>query len=156
MSVPSSSSSAHSTDVPAADRVPVRQKLAYGLGTANDMWGNWLYPTMAWPVFNMFLLVSPALIGMALMVNRLVDAASDPFFGWVSDNTRSRFGRRRPYILLGSLLAGLTLPALFLVSPEWSEQALFVFMLISSGIFITIVSSFNMPYQSLGNELTPD
>ena len=138
------------------DRVPVRQKIAYGLGTANDMWGNWLYPTMVWPVFNMFLHVSPVLVSTALMINRLIDAASDPFFGWLSDNTRTRWGRRRPFILIGSILAGIFLPVLFMVSPLWSEGALFWFMLVSSAFYITIVSSFNMPYQSLGNELTPD
>ena len=138
------------------DRVPLGQKIAYGLGTTNDMWGNWLYPGMAWPVFNMFLHVSPSLVSIALMVNRLIDAVSDPFFGWLSDNTRSRWGRRRPYILVGSILSGLCLPLLFFVSPGWSERTYFWFMIISSGIFITIVSSFNMPFQSLGNELTPD
>lgn len=168
-----------STAVPSEDRVPVRQKIAYGMGTANDMWGNWLYPTMVWPIFNMFLHVSPVLVSTALMINRLVDAASDPFFGWISDNTRTRWGRRRPYILVGSLLAGLTLPLLFLVSEGWSGNTFdllihfkigtwgvdltevyipnyFWFMLVSSAVFITIVSCFNMPYQSLGNELTPD
>jgi GPH family glycoside/pentoside/hexuronide:cation symporter len=138
------------------DRVPVAQKVAYGLGTVNDMWGNWLYPAMVWPVFNIFLHVNPALVSLALMVNRLVDALSDPFFGWWSDNTRTRFGRRRPFILIGSILAGLCLPMLFMVSPDWSEKTIFIYMLVSSGIYITIVSSFNMPYQSLGNELTPD
>ena len=138
------------------DRVPTVQKAAYGLGTTNDMWGNWLYPSMVWPVFNIFLHVSPALVSMALMINRLADAVSDPFYGWLSDNTRSRFGRRRPFILIGSILSGLTLPALFFVSPSWSETTLFVYMLISSGVYITIVSCFNMPFQSLGNELTPD
>lgn len=144
------------TTIAPEDKVPVRQKIAYGIGTANDMWGNWLYPTMVWPVFNMFLHVSPVLVSTALMLNRLIDAASDPFFGWLSDNTRSKYGRRRPFILIGSILAGITLPTLFMVSTEWTEMSLFLFMVISSGLYITIVSCFNMPYQSLGNELTPD
>jgi len=137
-------------------RVPIPQKVAYGLGSFNDLWGNWLYPSLVWPVFNIFLHVNPALVSTALMVNRLVDALSDPFFGWLSDNTRSRFGRRRPFILIGSILAGLTFPLLFFVSPDWSEKQIFIYMLVSSGLFITIVSCFNMPYQSLGNEMTPD
>jgi GPH family glycoside/pentoside/hexuronide:cation symporter len=138
------------------DRVPVGQKIAYGLGTTNDMWGNWLYPGMVWPVFNMFLLVSPSLVSLAVMLNRLIDAFADPFFGWLSDNTRSRWGRRRPYILVGSILSGLLLPTLFLVGRGWSERAYFWYMLVSSSIFIIVVSSFNMAYQSLGMELTPD
>lgn len=94
-----------SRDIAPSDRVPVRQKIAYGLGSTNDVLGNWLYPSMVWPVFNIYLLVPPSLVSTALLVNRLTDAVSDPFFGWISDNTRSRFGRRRPYILLGSILA---------------------------------------------------
>ena len=138
------------------DRVPAAQKVAYGLGSANDVWGNWLYNAMIWPVFNIFLHVSPKLVGYVLMITRLVDAVSDPLFGWLSDNTRSRWGRRRPYILAGSILAGLTFPLLFLVGRDWSEMGYFWYMVLSSGVFITIVSCFNMPYQSLGAELTPD
>jgi len=139
-----------------SDRVPVPQKIAYGMGTTNDLWGNWLYPGLSYTVFNQFLHVAPWLISLALMLNRLIDAVSDPIFGWMSDNTRTRFGRRRPYILVGSILAGLCLPCLFLVGTEWSEYAYFSFMVVSSGVYITVVSSFNMPYQSLGAELTPD
>ena len=138
------------------DKVPVAQKLGYGLGTFHDMWGHWLYPGMAYQVFNIFLGVSPALVGAALLINRLFDAMSDPLFGWLSDNTRTRFGRRRPYILVGSILAGIALPTLFFVKPGWSERAYFGFMLASSGLFIPLMSCFYMPYQSLGAELTPD
>ena len=92
----------------------------------------------------------------ALFLNRLFDAASDPLFGWLSDNTRSRFGRRRPYILVGSTLAGLGLPLLFFVKPGWSDMGYFWFMLASSAVFIPVMSCFYMPYQSLGAELTPD
>jgi GPH family glycoside/pentoside/hexuronide:cation symporter len=143
-------------EIATEDRVPVHQKVIYGLGTANDIWGNWLYPSMAWPVFNIFLHVSPGLVSTALLINRLVDAVTDPFFGWLSDNARTRWGRRRPFILLGSILAGITLPMLFMVSEGWSEMGYFWFMVISSSVLITVVSCFNMPYQSLGNELTPD
>ena len=153
-------SPAHPVDGPPVvapeDKVPVPQKIIYGLGTANDVWGNWLYPSMAWPVFNIFLHVNPALVSLALFVNRIVDAATDPLFGWLSDNARTRWGRRRPFILVGSILAGLALPTLFLVSPGWSENAYFWYMVVSSSMMICIVSSFNMPYQSLGAELTPD
>lgn len=143
-------------EINSSERLPVSQKIAYGLGSVNDIWGNWLYPQMVWPVFNIFLHVNPILVSTALMVNRLADAVSDPVFGWISDNTRSKWGRRRPYILIGSILAGIGFPLLFMVSPDWSERSIFLYMLISSAVFITIVSCFNMPYQSLGNEMTPD
>lgn len=138
------------------DRVPLRQKIVYGLGTTNDVWGNWLYPSLAWPVFNIFLLVDPKLVSTALMVNRLADAVCDPLFGWWSDNARTRWGRRRPFILVGSVLAGIGLPLLFAVPQGWSGQAYFWYMVVSTGLMHMAVSTFNMPYQSLGAELTPD
>ena len=153
---------------PPEDRVPVSQKVGYGLGTFVDMWGHWLYPGLANQVFNIYLGMSPALVSTALMINRLFDAVSDPVFGWLSDNTRSRFGRRRPYILVGAILAGLGLPLMFLVTPGWGTSHVHVgpidftvsnyfwFMLGSSALYIPVMSCFNMPFQSLGAEMTPD
>ncbi len=138
------------------DRVPLRQKIGYGLGTYFDMWGHWLYPTIAFQIFGLYLGVSPYLIGWAVILNRVFDAVSDPVFGWLSDNTRTRWGRRRPFMLVGCVLAGIGLPFLLAVVPGWSSWTYFWFMLASSAIYLPIVSCFNMPYQSLANELTPD
>lgn len=135
----------------------LREKACYGIGSANDAWGNWLLPGIAWPVFNIYLGMAPHLVSLGLLLNRLIDAASDPFFGWASDNTRSRWGRRRPYILVGGVLSGLGMMAFFwFLQPEWSGQTYFWYLVVGSGILITLVSCFNMPYQSLGAEMTPD
>ncbi len=138
------------------DRISPFTKIAYGIGSANDMWGNWLYPGLVWTVFNMYLGVSPFLISLALTLRLISDAITDPLFGWLSDNTRTRFGRRRPFILVGSLLSGLCLPVLFMAGDNWTDMAYFWYMLLTSAVYMAIVSSFNMPYQSLGPELTPD
>ncbi|MGA2071422.1 MAG: MFS transporter [Sedimentisphaerales bacterium] len=144
------------------DRVPVLTKMAYGLGTALDMWGLWLYPSVAFAVFNIYLGVNPWLVGLALTLIRFYDAFSDPFVGWISDNFRSKYGRRRPFILIAGILCGLGLPILFLVSPTWSEKtflgvsAVFWYMIVSSMIYIPIFSFFTVPFNSLANELTPD
>lgn len=151
-------------EAPLQDRVPRRQKIGYGLGSFIDMWGHWHYPNFAGLVFNIFLGVSPFLVGAAVVLNRVFDAVSDPLFGWLSDNTRSRFGRRRPYMLVGAVVAGLGLPLVVAVSPGWGSTHLFGhnisnyfwFMLASSAVYLPLVSCFNMPYQSLGFELTPD
>jgi glycoside/pentoside/hexuronide:cation symporter, GPH family len=132
------------------------EKIAYGTGSIIDMWGNWLYVGMVWPVFNIFLHVSPTLVSLALMLNRLFDAISDPFFGWWSDNTRSRWGRRRPFILVGGIMAGVCLPLLFAVPQGWSEMQYFWWMVGSSAVYITIVSCVMVPFNSLGYEMTPD
>ncbi|MED5619139.1 MFS transporter [Ideonella sp. BN130291] len=150
--VPSSTPAA----VPVTDRVPLPQKLGWGLGSFLDMWGHWLYPTLAFQVFNIFLHVSPGLISTVQAVKVGVDAASDAIFGWASDNTRTRFGRRRPFILVGGVLAGIGLPLLFAVGQGWSDREYFLFMLVSTLLYVPVMSCFNMPWVSLGSEMTPD
>ena len=147
---------------PAADRLSAGVKAAYAVGGLGDTFGHWLYASLARPVFNLHLGLSPTLVGTVLMVVRLAEACGDPLFGWLSDNTRSRWGRRRPYILAGSVLAGLALPALFLASGSWSasepwmRNAVFWFMLVSALLYTPLIGLYSVPYGSLGSELTPD
>jgi GPH family glycoside/pentoside/hexuronide:cation symporter len=144
------------------DRLPILTKVCYGLGTALDMWGLWLYPSVAVGVFSIFLGVPYWQVGLALTLIRFYDAFSDPFVGWISDNVRTKYGRRRPFILIAGILCGLGLPIMFLVSPNWSEykflglSAVFWYMILSNMIYIPIFSTFTVPFNSLANELTPD
>lgn len=144
------------------DRLPFSTKFFYSLGTSLDMWGIWLYASVAFAVFNMYLGVPPWLVGLALTLIRVFDAIVDPIVGWISDNLRTRHGRRRPFILFAGILSGLGLPILFLVSPEWANMtflgvnAVFWYMILSNMIYIPIISSFTVPYHSLSNEMTPD
>ncbi len=144
------------------DRIPVPTKISYGLGTALDMWGFWLYPGVAFAVFNIYLGVEPWLVGLALTLIRIYDAIIDPVVGWISDNLRTKHGRRRPFILIAGILSGLGLPFLFAVSPSWAEvtflgaSVVFWYMAGSSLIYIPIISTFTVPYNSLGYELSPD
>ena len=145
-----------------SDKIPPAVKAAYGFGGMNDMFGHWLYGSLARPVFNMQLGLAPTLIGAILMIARLCDGMTDTLFGWLSDNTRSRWGRRRPYILVGSIAAGAALPCLFLASSHWNpslpwfHNRLFWFMLASAVLYAPIIGMYSMPYASLGSELTPN
>ncbi len=147
---------------PLRDRLPILTKLSYSLGTAVDMWGIWLYPAVAFMVFNLYLGVNPFLVGLAVTLIRVFDAIVDPVVGWLSDNLRSKWGRRRPFILIAGILSGLCLPILFLVSPSWvgikflGVSVVFWYMLLSNMIYIPIISAFTVPYYSLGAEMSPD
>ncbi len=150
------------TKKPLRDRLPILTKVAYSLGTGVDMWGLWLYPAVAFAVFNMYLGIEPWLVGLALTLIRVWDAIVDPLVGWLSDNLRSRYGRRRPFILVAGILSGLFLPVLFLVSPGWVEikflglSVVFWYMIFSTMFYIPIISAFTVPYYSLGAEMSPD
>ena len=82
--------------------------LVMGLLTASTATGALIFiPGLAW------LAQQYGFRAVVLTVARIVDAFTDTFFGWVSDNTRSRWGRRRPYILIGSILSGITCAGAF-------------------------------------------
>jgi len=132
------------------------EKAAYSLGGIVDIFGHWFYFGLMQPVFVGFLHLSPSLLGVAQAAAHLTGAFTDSYFGWRSDNTRTRWGRRRPYVLVGSVLAGALLPCLFAASRTWSASTLFWFVLLTACGFAPILSCYNMPYQSLGAELTPD
>jgi len=144
------------------ERLPILTKISYSLGTSLDMWGFWLYPGVAFAVFNIYLGVNALLVGIALTTVRVWDAFTDPLAGWISDNLRSRHGRRRPFILIFGVISGLCLPVLFLVSPAWAGinflglSVVFWYMLGSSVIYIPLMSLFTVPYNSLGPELSVD
>jgi GPH family glycoside/pentoside/hexuronide:cation symporter len=137
-------------------RLSSRTKAAYALGSTTDIFGHWLYFSLMQPVFVGFLHLSPALLGVAQAAARTVDGFSDSYFGWRSDNVRTRWGRRRPYILIGSVVSGLTLPLMFTASASWNTSRLFWFVLLSACGYAPILGCYNMPYQSLGAELTAD
>ena len=75
---------------PSADRLPMRQKIGFGLGSILDMWGHWLYASLAFQVFNIFLGVAPGLISTALGIKIFADAVSDALFGWLSEQVAGK------------------------------------------------------------------
>ena len=137
------------------NKVPFLAKVSYAMGGTSDIFGHWLYNALANPVFVTFRGLSPTAVSSAVGAARMVDAFTDPLFGWLSDNTRSRYGRRRPFILVGSLLAGVALPCLFMAPKSFGHQQLLWFMVVSATLNAVFLSSANMPHQSLGAELTP-
>jgi len=96
------------------------------------------------------------LAGIALTIGRVWDAVSDPLMGAISDRTRSRWGRRRPYIVLGALPLALSYVALWVPPLGWSQASLFGYLVATDILFNTLVTVVVIPYTSLGAELSTD
>jgi len=138
------------------DRVPISKRIAYALGGPVDIISVWVLVSIAYPVFNMYLKMRPTEVAIIIMSLRLWDSVSDPVMGWISDNTRTRWGRRRPFILLGAILASLTYPLIWMF-PETLSHGQIMLWVIGFGIlFYTSFTIWAMPYQSLLMEMTPD
>jgi GPH family glycoside/pentoside/hexuronide:cation symporter len=73
------------------------EKFAWGAGGMTESLQNSIW-ALSFPIYSIALGVSPALIGLAKALPRVVDAFTDPIMGNISDNARTRFGRRRPVV----------------------------------------------------------
>jgi GPH family glycoside/pentoside/hexuronide:cation symporter len=100
--------------------------------------------------------MNPALVGLLGALPRLTDAITDPLMGYISDHTRTRWGRRRPYIFIGAIIAGVVFALLWQLPRGQSENYYFWFFLIGSFIFYLGYTVFATPWVALGYELTPD
>ncbi|MCH8534279.1 MAG: MFS transporter [Flavobacteriaceae bacterium] len=142
-------------NTPQKHKVPIGQKASFGAG---HLVLNLLPGALA--VFMFFLVtafgMNPFLAGLLGGLPRIFDALTDPIMGFISDNTKSKFGRRRPYIFIGALLSGILFALLFQLSEDNSVLFNFFYFLIMSLIFLIGNTMFATPLVGLGYEMTPD
>lgn len=146
----------HQEETAEKDRVPFWRKMAYGTGMMSYVIMARSCNQFANPIFNDCMGVDPRFVSWVLGGSRLWDAITDPVMGNVSDNTRSKWGRRRPWIALGAMLSGITFSAIWLFPSGLSEMGYFFWFLITSLIFFVAFTIFSVPYMALGMEMSPD
>ena len=100
--------------------------------------------------------LSAALAGSALLVGKIWDAAIDPFIGYFSDHTRSRWGRRRPYILFFAIPFGIAFVLMFRNPGLTDQTGKFFWAMLTYIFFCTVYSFTNIPYNSLLPEISKD
>jgi oligogalacturonide transporter len=100
--------------------------------------------------------INPALAGLVVLLSRIWDAISDPVMGVISDRTKTRFGRRRPYFLFGVLLVLVSFVLLWYPSGLESETGRFLVALLSYLFFSTVITMVMIPYNALASELSLD
>lgn len=138
------------------DRIPSRQKLAFSLGYSVDYLGLGLTTSVLWmPFFNIGLGINAALLGGVLMLLRFWDALTDPVVGNLSDNTRTRWGRRRPYLVVGTVLTALTYVMLWHLPTGWGPTPTLLLLVGAGLLLVTCHTIWAVPYYSFQMELTP-
>ena len=97
---------------PRTSKIPMSQKVAFGIG----MLANQMFPA-ALGIFMVILVeslgMSPLMWGLIFFLPKLVDALTDPLMGYISDRTESRWGKRRPFVFIGAVVAGLSYIAMW-------------------------------------------
>jgi len=137
-------------------RLSVLTLAGYGAG---DLGGNLFFTMIAFWLLNYLTDVvglAASLAGYALLIGKIWDAVTDPAVGFLSDRTRSRWGRRRPWFLFASIPLGLSAAFLFR-SPQLSSQGqLFAWASLAYMLICTMYTMVNIPYSALTPELTQD
>lgn len=149
------------------------EKLAWASGGIAENLSMNTLPTLSYNIFNIGMGISPFVIATAMSASKFIEGFSDTFFGSLSDNTRSRFGRRRPWIFAGAFLL-----AIFFVA-MWFPQEVVTFLgldpmgvvfhafgnaftaqdlyfIIAVSLFFIVVAVWQMPFAALGLEMEDD
>jgi GPH family glycoside/pentoside/hexuronide:cation symporter len=139
-----------------AERLPIGVKLAYGMP-------NFAGAAMVIPIgihMNIFysdvVLVPLGYIALAIAVARSFDAITDPLMGWISDRTRTRWGRRRPWMFIGAPLCAVAFVLLFSPPEQMGARAAGVWFVGTFTLYFLFHTVYSIPHYGLGPELTLD
>jgi GPH family glycoside/pentoside/hexuronide:cation symporter len=137
------------------DRISFFQKLMYSIGAfANTSQAAFIGQMVI--VLNLGLGVNPALVGLVGAIPRIVDAISDPITGYISDNMRTRWGRRKPIIFFGAITGGIFYALMFQLYKGHSQIYYFWYFLVFQILYFIAFTCFSIPWIALGYEMTPD
>jgi glycoside/pentoside/hexuronide:cation symporter, GPH family len=144
-----------STAQGASHKVSFGHKVAFGLG----MLANQMFPA-ALGIFMVVLVQDMGfpgwMWGVLFFLPRVFDSVTDPIMGFISDNTRSKWGRRKQYVLIGAVVMGISFVAMWQLYREDGVNYNFVYFLIWSIVFYAGLTLFSIPYVAMGYEMSDD
>jgi GPH family glycoside/pentoside/hexuronide:cation symporter len=144
-----------SNQTTATHKVPFGQKVAFGLG----MLANQMFPA-ALGIFMVVLVQDLGfpgwMWGLIYFLPRVFDSITDPIMGFISDNTRSVWGRRRQYVFTGAVIMGITFVIMWQLYRENGVEYNFTYFLLWSFLFYLGLTIFSVPYVAMGYEMSDD
>ena len=136
-------------------KVPFGNKVAFGVG----MLASQMFPA-ALGIFMVVLVQDLGfpgwMWGILFFVPRVFDTFTDPIMGFISDNTKSRWGRRGQYMFLGAIIVGIAFIVMWQLYRENGIEFNFIYFLLWSLVFYLGLTIFSVPYVALGYEMSND
>jgi len=127
----------------------------WAIGSIADYW---MFSTfiLILPIFTTTFGMDPRLVGTALALPRLLDAILDPIIGHLSDNTHTRWGRRRPFLFVTAVMGAILCEGIWWMGQGWSSTCQLIFLTVMSTLLFATWGTYNMNHMALGYELTDD
>lgn len=136
-------------------KVPYSHKIAFGMG----MLANQMFPASL-GIFMVVLVQNLGfpgwMWGIVYFLPRVLDAVTDPIMGFISDNTKSRWGRRRQYVITGGIIMGVAFSIMWQLYGENTVEYNFGYFLFWSFAFYIGLTIFSVPYVAIGYEMSDD
>ena len=137
------------------DHVPGKEKVFYGLGALMDGGGVALMSCVMLKYMTTFG-IAMAMASTIMMIAKIWDAITDPLMGFISDNARLKWGRRKPFIVAGGIALIIAMTLLFApVSGDISTPAFTAYVLIFYIVWNTASTLSQVPYTSLSSDISP-
>jgi glycoside/pentoside/hexuronide:cation symporter, GPH family len=137
-------------------RLSVWQKVIYGFGDLALAIRQTAFQFALLPFFTDVVMLAPWLAGLGKMLGLVWDGVNDPVTGYVSDRTRTRLGRRRPFLIAAAIPMGLTFAVLWMPPSDMSGLMAFAYMVLVYIVLDTCFTLYATPYLALGAELSDD
>ena len=136
--------------------VPNKTRIFYGIGSIAEGVKETAFNVFLLFYYNQVLGLSGSLAGIALFIALCFDAVTDPLAGFLSDGTRSRMGRRRPWLLWSAIPISLSFYMMWNPPASFDESEAIVYMLIGVMLFYSTMTAAFVPHQSLAAEISED
>lgn len=135
-----------------AQKLRAKTKWFYGIGDIGNATVNSAVQFFLMKFFTDAALIVPALASSALLIGKIWDAINDPLFGWITDRTQSKVGKRRVYMLFGAIPLGISVALLWFVPAGMSQVMTFIWIAATFLLFDTLWTLTNVPYYALTSE----
>jgi GPH family glycoside/pentoside/hexuronide:cation symporter len=140
----------------AGGRLPVSTKLFYGLGSIAYGAKDGAFKSFLLIYYNQVVGLPAGLVAGAILLALVADSLLDPLIGQVSDGLRSRWGRRHPFMYASALPTAGSFLLLFMPPENWSQPALFGYIVVVSILVRSFIALYEIPSSALGPELSVD
>jgi Na+/melibiose symporter-like transporter len=131
-------------------------KLSQGIGAIPDTVKNWVFNTFTLLFYNQVLGVDAFFVSIALAAAIVFDAITDPLVASLSDNLKTRWGRRHPLMLIASLPLGASLFAVYVPPAGLSDLGLFAWLLVFTVLTRGFMTLYFVPWAAIAAELSDD
>ncbi|NCB90968.1 MAG: MFS transporter [Clostridia bacterium] len=135
-------------------KVPLLSKIAYGFGDVGCNF-SWMFVSNFLMIFYTDVFgISMAAVSGLMLFSRFWDAINDPIIGGLTDKTKSRWGRYRPWLLIAAPITSVLLILAFWAHPDWSNTSKILYMIITYCLLVLGYTCVNIPYGTLCGAMT--